>query len=129
MFNEMNWNLTVYVCLQHSFMWSKYMYLHLSHFSPSVILELSYFVGLCMVYVQGIKTLNYYNCSNFKEGCPDTNYFSDESYECKWKHVPYLFCIKLMFTLYKNENRNFKSNSFIYYLGSTAVFLRLFWLF
>lgn len=36
--------------------------------------------GLCMLYVQRINYLNGYNCSGFRDGCPDKMYFSDESY-------------------------------------------------
>lgn len=36
--------------------------------------------GSCMLYVQRIKYLDGYNCSGFRDGCPDKMYFSDESY-------------------------------------------------
>lgn len=36
--------------------------------------------GSCMLYVQKINYLNGYNCSGFKDGCPNKMYSSDESY-------------------------------------------------
>lgn len=36
--------------------------------------------GSCMLYVQKINYLNGYNCSGFRDGCPDRMYSSDESY-------------------------------------------------
>lgn len=40
-------------------------------------------VGNCMVYVQEKNILDGFNCTTFDEGCPDANYFSDETYLCK----------------------------------------------
>lgn len=40
-----------------------------------------------MVYVQGINSLNGYNCTAFDDGCPDSFYHSDESYKCKLRFL------------------------------------------
>lgn len=40
-----------------------------------------------MVYVQGINSLNGYNCTAFDDGCPDMFYLSDESYKCKLRFL------------------------------------------
>eukprot|EP00105_Crassostrea_gigas_P019120 XP_011437487.1 PREDICTED: uncharacterized protein LOC105335356 [Crassostrea gigas] len=37
--------------------------------------------GTCMIYVQGINSLNGYKCTAFDDGCPDMFYHSDESYK------------------------------------------------
>lgn len=42
------------------------------------------FVGLCMVYFEKKNILNHYNCGNFKEGCPNTWYRSDEMFKCMY---------------------------------------------
>lgn len=43
-----------------------------------------------MIYVQGINSLNGYNCTTFDDGCPDMFYLSDESYKCKLRCLPSL---------------------------------------
>ena len=43
-----------------------------------------FFSGLCMVYVEEKNILNHYNCGMFKEGCPNTVYYSDEMYKCAY---------------------------------------------
>ena len=37
-----------------------------------------------MVLVEEKHIVNNYDCSMFKEGCPNTWYFSDEMYRCKY---------------------------------------------
>ena len=47
------------------------------------------FSGQCMVLVERKPILNNYDCSMFEEGCPNTWYFSDEMYKCKYESLKY----------------------------------------
>ena len=42
-----------------------------------------------MVLVERIHILNNYDCSMFNEECPNTWYFSDEMYKCKYLSLKY----------------------------------------
>lgn len=42
-----------------------------------------YFLGLCMFLYKHHSILDAYECSHFTEGCPDTNYRSQDVHICK----------------------------------------------
>ena len=63
-----------------------------------------------MVFIEKIHILNHYNCGMFKEGCPNTSYYSDELYKCTYycnlyteynmPQVKLLFHLRRLFTRY-----------------------------
>ena len=42
-----------------------------------------------MVLVERKHIVNNYDCSMFKEGCPNIRYFSDQMYKCKYLSLKY----------------------------------------
>nr|XP_022322696.1 uncharacterized protein LOC111124124 [Crassostrea virginica] len=82
--------------------------------------------GLCMVYVGEKNIVNHYNCSKFKEGCPNTVYYSNEMYK-----FPACFEIEPTQHCYKAEASCLPTTSSptaetfdrIYYLLAAIIFV------
>lgn len=53
-----------------------------------------------MVFIEKKNIVNHYNCVMFNEGCPNTRYYSNEMYKCKYWLVKYIELCKVMYQLF-----------------------------